>query len=84
MGAMTLAMMLYLAPSFARVSVKPTWPSLAARKRLADVQLNSIIRKHTRVVGLSEVTEETGSRGCVDDTAKLLFPEVRPSSLCAL
>lgn len=29
-GAMTLHKMLYLMPSLARVSVKPTWASLAA------------------------------------------------------
>jgi len=32
-GAMTLARMLYLKPSFARVSVKPTCASLAAVER---------------------------------------------------
>jgi hypothetical protein len=37
-----------------------------------------------RVVGLAEATEETGSRGSVDNAAKLLFPEVRPSGTSAL
>lgn len=32
----------------------------------------------SRVVGLAEATEETGSRGGVDDTAVLLLSEVRP------
>jgi hypothetical protein len=41
-------------------------------------------RKPTGVVALAEATEETGSRGGVDDTAVLLLSEVRPSSAGAL
>lgn len=35
MGAITLQRMLYLRPSLARVSVKPTWASLAAGVKLS-------------------------------------------------
>lgn len=34
----------------------------------------------SRVVGLAKVAEQTGSRGSIDDTAILLFPEMRPGS----
>lgn len=82
---MTLAMMLYLAPSLARVSVKPTWPNFAALSSQSCRIHNERPRKvHTRVVSLSEIAEQTSGRSSVDDTAILLLAEMRESSSCAL
>lgn len=36
------------------------------------------------VIGLSEVSEKTGSRSSIDDTSILLLPKVRPSRSCTL
>lgn len=84
MGAITLAMMLYLIPSLARVSVKPTWPNLAAIQCQPGPASDNRTQSLTGVVSLAKATEQTCSRSRVDNTTILLFPEVRPSSLCAL
>lgn len=75
-------MMLYLAPSLARVSVKPTWPSLAAS--LVSHVSSDTDTTHTRVVSLTEATEQTGGRSSVHNTAILLFTEVGPGGSSTL
>ena len=40
--------------------------------------------EHTRVISLTEVSEKTGRRRGVNDTAILLLSEMRPCSSCAL
>lgn len=83
-GAMTLQRMLYLKPSFARVSVKPTRASLAAVLCVSTCACLEILVRLTRVVRLAERAEKTSGRGGADEPAILLFPEVRPCSSCAL
>lgn len=41
-------------------------------------------RIHTRVVSLTEATEQTSSRSSVNDTTELLFAEMRPGSSSTL
>lgn len=79
-GAITLHKMLYLMPSLASVSVKPTWASLAAagcqsnRGFTPALQMGAL----TRVICLTKVAKQASSRRCVDNATVLLFPEVWP------
>jgi len=81
-GAMTLQRMLYLRPSFASVSVKPTRASFAAGR--ISRHFKECYKVHTRVVGLSKRAKQASSRRRANQASVLLFPEVRPCRVCAL
>lgn len=66
-------------PSLARVSVKPTWASLAAAgcqpRGLTHSAADGFL---TRVICLAKVAKQASGRRRVDNATVLLFPEVRP------
>lgn len=84
-GAITLQRILYLMPSLASDSVKPTCASLAAVR--SSAQCLASLHLHpppTRVIALPKAPKQPRRARRVDHTSILLLPEMWPRSFRAL
>lgn len=81
---MTLQIMLYLYPSFAKVSVKPTCDNFAAME-VHQPGSRVITSSHfTGIIALAEIAKQPGRRSSINDPAILLLAKVWPRSMRAL